>query len=106
MSEAWVEYRPTKSIQLQVGRVQNIFPDNSRFLFDNDIRFHGFNERYVANFKPNGACVSSLEFRAGQYIFHNPNVAVIAPNSPLARAGDIDRNDRQIRKSLPSGTAG
>ena len=89
LSELWIEYRPTKSIQLQGGRVQNVFADNSRFLFDDDIRFHGFNERYVANFKPNSAYVSSLEFRAGQYIFDNPNVAVIAPNSPLARAGEI-----------------
>jgi putative porin len=89
LSEVWVEYRPTKSVQLQGGRVPNVFADNSRFLFDDDIRFHGFNERYVASFKPNSAYVSSLEFRAGQYIFSNPNVAVIAPNSPLARAGDI-----------------
>ncbi len=89
LSEVWVEYRPSKSIQLQGGRVQNVFADNSRFLFDDDIRFHGFNERYTANFKPNDTYVSSLEFRAGQYIFSNPNVAVIAPNSPLARAGDI-----------------
>ena len=89
LSEVWVEYRPTKSVQLQGGRVQNVFADNSRFLFDDDIRFHGFNERYVVNFKSNDAHVSSLDFRAGQYIFSNPNVAVIAPNSPLARAGDI-----------------
>ena len=89
LSEVWIEYRPTKSVQFQGGRVPSIFADNSRFLFDDDIRFHGFNERYVANFKENSAYVSSLEFRAGQYIFSNPNVAVIAPNSPLARAGDI-----------------
>ena len=89
LSEAWIEYRPTKSIQLQGGRVQSVFADNSRFLFDDDIRFNGFNERYTANFKPNGAYVSSLEFRAGQYILSTPNVAVIAPNSPLARAGEV-----------------
>ncbi|HKY45040.1 MAG TPA: putative porin, partial [Pyrinomonadaceae bacterium] len=89
LSEVWVEYRPTKSIQLQGGRVPSVFADNSRFLFDDDIRFHGFNERYVANFKEKAAYFSSLEFRAGQYIFSSPNVAVIAPNSPLARAGDI-----------------
>ncbi|HET9711335.1 MAG TPA: putative porin [Pyrinomonadaceae bacterium] len=89
ISELWVEYRPTKSVQLQAGRVQSIFADNSRFLFDDDLRFHGFNERYVANFKPNSAYLSSLELRAGQYVFSNPNVAVIAPNSPLARAGDV-----------------
>lgn len=89
LNEVWVEYRPKKSIQLQAGRVPSIFADNSRFLFDDDIRFNGFNERYVANFKQNDAHISSLDFRAGQYIFSTPNVAVIAPNSPLARAGDI-----------------
>jgi len=89
ISELWVEYRPKKSIQLQAGRVQSIFADNSRFLFDDDLRFHGFNERYVANFKPNGLNLTSLELRAGQYVFSNPTVAVIAPNSPLARAGDV-----------------
>jgi len=89
LSEAWIEYRPTKSWQLQGGRVQDIFADNSRFLFDDDVRFNGFNERYTHAFKPNGAYLSSLEFRAGQYILSTPNVAVIAPNSPLARAGDV-----------------
>ena len=69
--------------------MQDVFADNSRFLFDDDIRFNGFNEKYVASFKPNGAYLSSLEFRAGQYILSTPNVAVIAPNSPLARAGEI-----------------
>jgi hypothetical protein len=89
ISEAWIDYRPTKSVQLQAGRVQSIFADNSRFLFDDDVRFNGFNERYTANFKPNDTYLSSLELRAGQYILSTPNVAVIAPNSPLARAGDI-----------------
>jgi hypothetical protein len=89
LSEAWIEYRPTKSWQLQGGRVLDIFADNSRFLFDDDIRFNGFNERYTHTFKPNDAYVSSLEFRAGQYILSTPNVAVIAPNSPLARADEV-----------------
>ena len=89
LSEAWIEYRPTKSLQLQGGRVQSVFADNSRFLFDDDLRFNGFNERYTHRFNPNGAYVSSLELRAGQYILSTPNVAVIAPNSPLARAGEV-----------------
>jgi len=89
LSEAWIEYRPTKSWQLQGGRVVDIFADNSRFLFDDDLRFNGFNERYTHSFKSNDAYISSLEFRAGQYILSTPNVAVITPNSPLARAGEI-----------------
>src|SRR5689334_3178971 len=86
ISEAWIEYRPRKSVTLQGGRVQEVFADNSRFLFDDDLRFNGFNEKYVASFKPNDFRLASLEFRAGQYIFTNPNVAVITPGSPLARA--------------------
>ncbi|HKN83794.1 MAG TPA: putative porin, partial [Pyrinomonadaceae bacterium] len=89
LSEAWIEYRPKKSVQLQAGRLQEVFADNSRFLFDDDIRFNGFNEKYIASFKPNGVHLSSLELRAGQYILSNPNVAVITPGSPLARAGEI-----------------
>ena len=89
LSEAWIEYRPTKSWQLQGGRVVDIFADNSRFLFDDDVRFNGFNERYTHSFKSNDAYISSLEFRAGQYILSTPNVAVITPNSPLARAGEV-----------------
>jgi hypothetical protein len=89
ISEAWMEYRPNKSVTLQGGRVQSIFADNSRFMFDDDIRFNGFNEKYVKTFKANDVYVSSLELRAGQYILSTPNVAVIAPGSPLARAGEV-----------------
>ena len=89
LSEAWVDYHPNKSIQLQAGRVQEIFADNSRFLFDDDIRFNGFNEKYTILPKKNSMNVSSIELRAGQYILTNPNVAVIAPNSPLAHAGEV-----------------
>jgi len=89
ISEIWVDYRPTKSLQLQAGRVPDVFADNSRFLFDDDIRFNGFNERYTHSFNYNAFRLSSLEFRAGQYILTNPTVAVIQPNSPLARAGAV-----------------
>jgi len=88
ISEAWIDYHPNKSTQLQGGRVLEIFADNSRFLFDDDIRFNGFNEKYVWSFKNNGLKASSLEFRAGQYILSNPNVAIVTAGSPLALDGD------------------
>lgn len=88
ISEAWIDYHPNKSTQLQGGRVLEIFADNSRFLFDDDIRFNGFNEKYVWSFRNNGFKASSLEFRAGQYILSNPNVAIVTAGSPLALAGD------------------
>ncbi len=89
INEAWIDYHPKKTIQLQAGRVQEIFADNSRFLFDDDIRFNGFNEKYAFLFKNNGLKVSSLELRAGQYIFSNPNVAIVTAGSPLAQAGAV-----------------
>lgn len=89
INEAWVDLHPTKAIQLQAGRLQEIFADNSRFLFDDDIRFNGFNEKYTLSFKHNGLKASSLEFRAGQYIFSNPNVAIVVAGSPLAQAGAV-----------------
>lgn len=89
ISEAWIDYHPTRSIQIQGGRVQNVFADNSRFMFDDDTRLNGFNERYTAFLKGNPGYFSSVEFRAGQYILGNPNVAIVTPGSPLARAGEI-----------------
>jgi len=89
ISEAWVDFHPNKSVQLQGGRVQEVFADNSRFLFDDDVRFNGFNEKYILSFRNNGLKVSSLELRAGQYIFSNPNVAIVTAGSPLAQAGAI-----------------
>jgi len=88
ISEAWIDYHPNKATQLQAGRLQEIFADNSRFLFDDDIRFNGFNEKYVLSFKNNGFKAASLELRAGQYILSNPNVAIVTVGSPLALAGD------------------
>ncbi len=87
ISEAWIDYHPNKATQLQAGRLQEIFADNSRFLFDDDIRFNGFNEKYVVSFKRNALNVASLELRAGQYILSNPNVAIVTAGSPLALAG-------------------
>ncbi len=89
INEAWIDYHPKKTIQLQAGRVQEVFADNSRFLFDDDVRFNGFNEKYSFVFKHNGLKVSSLELRAGQYIFSNPNVAIVTAGSPLAQAGAV-----------------
>lgn len=86
INEAWIDFHPNKHVQLQGGRLQEVFADNSRFLFDDDVRFNGFNERFIFPFGEKGG--ASVELRAGQYWFSNPNVAVIAPGSPLAIAGD------------------
>jgi uncharacterized coiled-coil protein SlyX len=89
INEAWVDYHPNKATQLQAGRVPEIFADNLRFLFDDDIRFNGFNEKYTWTLKKPFASINSIEARAGQYILSNPNVAIVTAGSPLAQAGAI-----------------
>lgn len=89
LSEAWIDYHPNKAFRFQAGRVQEIFNDNSRFMFDDDVRFNGFNEQYTFAFKNNSLKVSSLELRAGQYFLTNPNVAIVTPGSALAQAGAV-----------------
>ncbi len=89
ISEAWIDYHPNKAFKIQAGRVQEIFADNSRFMFDDDVRLNGFNEHYTFTFKNNGSKLSSLELRAGQYFLTNPNVAIVTPGSPLGQAGAV-----------------
>jgi hypothetical protein len=87
INEAWIDYHPNKSFQIQGGRLQEVFADNSRFLFDDDVRFNGFNEKYTLHLGKKPAKFTSVEFRAGQYILSNPNVAIVTAGSPLAQGG-------------------
>jgi hypothetical protein len=79
ISEAWVDFHPKNWFSGQAGRVQEVFSDNTRFIFDDDVRFNGFNERFVKNFADPVAGFKSVEVRAGQYIFTNPNVPIVSP---------------------------
>jgi hypothetical protein len=81
INEAWIDIHPAKGLSVQGGKVQEAFADNLRFLFDDDIAFNGFNERYAHEFKKPVAGFRRVEFRAGQYIFSNPNVAVVTPGN-------------------------
>ena len=79
ISEAYVEYRPTASLSLRGGRTEEVFADNTRFLFDDDVRFNGFNERWKV--------AKNVELRAGQYFFVHPNLFSVPSTSPYVLAG-------------------
>ncbi|HKA19960.1 MAG TPA: putative porin [Blastocatellia bacterium] len=102
INEAWVDFHPNKNLQFQGGRVLDVFADNSRFLFDDDVRFNGFNERFIWPFSKGGN--TNVELRAGQYWFSNPNVAVITAGSPLdlagAEIGTIGRSSNLFHQGL------
>jgi hypothetical protein len=78
LSEAYVDYHPTKTFSLRGGKQEEVFADNTRFLWDDDVRFNGFHEKWKHG---------RVEFRAGQYFFVNPNVFNTAAGSTLTLAG-------------------
>jgi hypothetical protein len=78
ISEGYIDYRPNEKVSIQGGRVEEVFADNFRFLWDDDVRFNGFNERVKRG---------RLEFKAGQYFFINPNTFTVPAGSPLTLAG-------------------
>jgi hypothetical protein len=58
--------------------LEEVFTDNSRFLWDDDIRFNGVNERWK---------IGPVELRAGQYPLINPDTFNVSAGSPLTLAG-------------------
>lgn len=87
ISEAWADvHNENRTLSIQGGKVQEVFADYSKFLFDDDVRFNGFNEKYVHSFADGGA-LKAIELRAGQYLSTVPNVAIVTAGSPLQSAG-------------------
>jgi putative porin len=78
ISEGYIDYHPSTNVSIRAGRVEEIFADNFRFLWDDDVRFNGVNERVKKG---------RLELKAGQYFFINPNIFTVPVGSPLTLAG-------------------
>ena len=83
VSEAWIDLAPTKSLAFRIGRMSVPFADNRQFVWDDDVRFNGFQEtyRYAAH---NGFFV---EARLAQFLLTNPNVPIVPAGSPFLMAG-------------------
>ncbi len=86
IGEAWASYHPKSKIELLGGRIPEIFADDSRFLFKEDIRFDGFQENFKIPVGANPLGITRVELRAGQYILTNPNVPVLPSASSCAAA--------------------
>ena len=89
--ETSIAYTPSKNISLTVGRLREVFSDDTRFVWDDDIRFTGFEQKIQLPLKA-GKLFNSFELRAGEYILTNPNTLIVpadsaATPSPYARAG-------------------
>ncbi len=83
ISEGWADFHPNKKFSVRGGRMEEVFADNYRFIWDDDVRFNGFQQIAKLPINEN----NSVEFRAAQYILSNPNVGIVATGSPYVGAG-------------------
>ena len=87
IAEAYVDFHPNSRFSLRGGRMEEVFADSSRFLWDNDVHFNGFQQTVKLPLEANTLRIKSIEFRSGEYILTNPNVMVLSPTSPFVSAG-------------------
>jgi hypothetical protein len=85
IAEGYVDYHPTSRISLRGGRMEEAYADNMRFLWDDDVKFNGFQQN--ASLPLNSKTFNKIEFRAGEYLLSNPNVQILSPSSPFVAAG-------------------
>ena len=66
IGEAWASYHPNSNIDLLGGKLPELFADDSRFLFKEDIRFNGFQENFKIPLGSHPLGITRLEVRAVQ----------------------------------------
>ena len=87
ISEAYVDFRPSSKLTIRGGRMAEVFADETRFLWDDDVRFNGLQQSARLPLASGPLGLTELELRAGEYILSHPNIAVLSPSSPYVAAG-------------------
>jgi hypothetical protein len=77
LNEYSAAYHPNQFLEFRGGRMEEVFADDSRFEFDDEVRFSGLQEVAKIPTSAHFAGITRFEARAGQYIFTNPNVSVL-----------------------------
>src|SRR5215813_2623045 len=65
IAEAYVDFHPTSQFSIPGGRMEEVFADNMRFLWDDDVRFNGFQQTASIPLRSN--VFKTLEVRSGEY---------------------------------------
>ena len=102
LSEAWGDFHPNKDFSLRGGKMSEVFADNARFLIDDDVRLNGFQEIAKAETTSGPLGKVTAEFRAGQYIFTNPNVQVL-PSSAQCSGANPPAQCAYVAAGFPAG---
>lgn len=87
IAEASITFRPNVHLALRGGRMVEVFADNMRFLWDDDVRFNGFEQAMVFPVSPGFLGLKRVELRAAEYLLSNPNIAILSPSSPFVKGG-------------------
>jgi hypothetical protein len=87
ISEGYVDFHPNSRFSIRGGRTEEVFADNMRFVWDDDVRFNGFHQIWNVPFSAHPLGFKSIEFRVAEYFLTNPNVVVLSDTSPLVSAG-------------------
>ncbi|MBI1898335.1 MAG: putative porin [Acidobacteria bacterium] len=87
LAEAWMDYHPNNYVSIRSGRMEEIFADHMRFLWDDDIRFNGFHQTLRLPLGENKAGFKTIELRSAEYILTHPNIPVLPATSPYVNAG-------------------
>jgi len=77
LNEAWVNYHPNSTLNLQGGKMPEVFQDFTRFIWDEDVRFNGLQESIGFSSGDNPLGITRIDFRAGQYPLTDPNIPVL-----------------------------
>jgi Putative porin len=77
LTEAWADYHPNSTLSLRGGKMPEVFQDYSRFLWDEDVRFNGFQESVGTSPEDTPLGITRVDIRAGQYVLTNPNIQVL-----------------------------
>jgi hypothetical protein len=92
LSEYSAAYHPSPLLEIRGGRVEEVFADDSRFEFDDEVRFDGVQETVKVPTSANFAGITRIELRAGQYIFTNPNVSALPTAASCAGSAALTGN--------------
>lgn len=87
VAEAWVDFHPHANFSMRAGRMPEVFRRRTRFIWDDDVRFNGFQQIARLPLADGPLGLKSVEFRAGEYLLSNPNITLLSASSPLTGAG-------------------
>jgi hypothetical protein len=89
IAEVYLDFHPDKHFSVRGGRMEEAFADNTRFIWDDDVRFNGFSATLPFPISKNALGLKSFEIRSGVYFLASPNVQILAESSPYVSAGYI-----------------